>query len=217
MKIFLDTANVEQIREAASWGILDGVTTNPTLMAHEKREYDEIVKDIVTIVDGPISAEAMCSRSDEIVSEARALSKMHQNIVVKIPMCIEGLKAVKRLSKDGVKTNVTLVFSANQALLAAKAGATYVSPFVGRLDDISGHGMQLVEQIVKIYRNYNFKTQVIVASIRHPIHVLEAALMGADVATVPFDILKKMTQHSLTDVGIEKFKVDYEKLPKKKK
>lgn len=217
MKIFLDTANVEQIREAASWGILDGVTTNPTLMATEKRAYDEIVKDIVTIVDGPISAEAVCTTADEIVKEAMALSKMHKNIVVKIPMCIEGLKAVKRLSKEGVKTNVTLVFSANQALLAAKAGATYVSPFVGRLDDISGHGMKLVEQIVKVYRNYNFKTQVIVASVRHPIHVLEAALMGADIATVPFDVLKKMTQHSLTDIGIEKFKSDYEKLPKRKK
>lgn len=217
MKIFLDTANVEQIKEAASWGILDGVTTNPTLMATEKRAYDEIVKDIVTIVDGPISAEAVCTTADEIVKEAMALSKMHKNIVVKIPMCIEGLKAVKRLSKEGVKTNVTLVFSANQALLAAKAGATYVSPFVGRLDDISGHGMKLVEQIVKVYRNYGFKTQIIVASVRHPIHVLEAALMGADIATVPFDVLKKMTQHSLTDIGIEKFKSDYEKLPKRKK
>ena len=217
MKIFLDTANVEQIKEAASWGILDGVTTNPTLMATEKRAYDEIVKDIVTIVDGPISAEAVCTTADEIVKEARALSKVHKNIVVKIPMCIEGLKAVRRLSKEGVKTNVTLVFSANQALLAAKAGATYVSPFVGRLDDISGHGMKLVEQIVKVYRNYDFKTEVIVASVRHPIHVLEAALMGADIATVPFDVLKKMTQHSLTDIGIEKFKSDYEKLPKRKK
>ena len=217
MKIFLDTANVEQIREAASWGILDGVTTNPTLMATEKREYNEILKDIVTIVDGPISAEAMCTASEEIINEAKALAKMHKNVVVKIPMCIEGLKAVRKLSKEDVKTNVTLVFSANQALLAAKAGATYVSPFVGRLDDISGHGMQLVDQIVTVFKNYNFKTQVIVASIRHPIHVLEAALMGADVATVPFDVLKKMTQHSLTDIGIEKFKADYEKLPRKKK
>lgn len=216
MKIFLDTANVEQIKEAASWGILDGVTTNPTLVATEKREYDEVLKDILTIVDGPISAEAISATAEEIVKEARALSKIHKNIVVKIPMCIEGLKAVKKLSKEGVKTNMTLVFSANQALLAAKAGATYVSPFVGRLDDISADGMQIVGQIVQIYKNYGFETQVIVASIRHPMHVLEAALMGADIATVPFEVLRKMTQHSLTDVGIEKFKADYEKLPKKK-
>jgi transaldolase len=216
MKIFLDTANVEEIREANSWGIIDGITTNPTLMAKEKREYDEIVKEIVAIVDGPISAEAMCGKCDDIVKEARALSKIHKNIVVKIPMTTEGLKAVKKLSAEGVKTNVTLVFSPNQALLAAKAGATYVSPFIGRLDDIGAHGMDIIEQIMKVYRNYNFKTQVIVASIRHPIHVLQAAMIGADIATVPFEVLKKMTQHSLTDVGIEKFKCDYEKLPKKK-
>ncbi len=216
MKIFLDTANIEQIKEANSWGIIDGVTTNPTLMAHEKREYDEIVKEIVAIVDGPISAEAMCTKCDEIVKEARGLAKMHKNIVVKIPMCSEGLKAVKKLAAEGVKTNVTLVFSPNQALLAAKAGATYVSPFIGRLDDIGAHGMDIIEQIVKIYRNYNFKTQIIVASVRHPIHVLQAAMIGADIATVPFEVLKKMTQHSLTDVGIEKFQADYDKLPKKK-
>jgi transaldolase len=216
MKIFLDTANIEEIKEANSWGIIDGITTNPTLMAKEKREYDEIVKEIVAIVDGPISAEAMCGKCDDIVKEARALSKIHKNIVVKIPMTTEGLKAVKKLSAEGVKTNVTLVFSPNQALLAAKAGATYVSPFIGRLDDIGAHGMDVIEQIMKVYRNYNFKTQVIVASIRHPIHVLQAAMIGADIATVPFEVLKKMTQHSLTDVGIEKFKCDYEKLPKKK-
>ncbi len=216
MKIFLDTANIEEIKEANSWGIIDGITTNPTLMAKEKREYDEIVKEIVAIVDGPISAEAMCGKCDDIVKEARALSKIHKNIVVKIPMTTEGLKAVKKLSAEGVKTNVTLVFSPNQALLAAKAGATYVSPFIGRLDDIGAHGMDIIEQIMKVYRNYNFKTQVIVASVRHPIHVLQAAMIGADIATVPFEVLKKMTQHSLTDVGIEKFKCDYEKLPKKK-
>jgi transaldolase len=216
MKIFLDTANIEEIKEANSWGIIDGITTNPTLMAKEKREYDEIVKEIVAIVDGPISAEAMCGKCDDIVKEARALSKIHKNIVVKIPMTTEGLKAVKKLSAEGVKTNVTLVFSPNQALLAAKAGATYVSPFIGRLDDIGAHGMDIIEQIMKVYKNYNFKTQVIVASIRHPIHVLQAAMIGADIATVPFEVLKKMTQHSLTDVGIEKFKCDYEKLPKKK-
>lgn len=216
MKIFLDTANVDEIREANSWGIIDGITTNPTLMAKEKREYDEIVREIVAIVDGPISAEAMCGKCDDIVKEARVLSKIHKNIVVKIPMTTEGLKAVKKLSAEGVKTNVTLVFSPNQALLAAKAGATYVSPFIGRLDDIGAHGMDIIEQIMKVYKNYNFKTQVIVASIRHPIHVLQAAMIGADIATVPFEVLKKMTQHSLTDVGIEKFKCDYEKLPKKK-
>ena len=170
----------------------------------------------MAIVDGPISAEAMCGKCDDIVKEARTLSKIHKNIVVKIPMTTEGLKAVKKLSAEGVKTNVTLVFSPNQALLAAKAGATYVSPFIGRLDDIGAHGMDIIEQIMKVYRNYNFKTQVIVASIRHPIHVLQAAMIGADIATVPFEVLKKMTQHSLTDVGIEKFKCDYEKLPKKK-
>jgi transaldolase len=216
MKIFLDTANIDEIKEANSWGIIDGITTNPTLMAKEKREYDEIVKEIVAIVDGPISAEAMCAKCDDIVKEARALSKIHKNIVVKIPMTTEGLKAVKKLSAEGVKTNVTLVFSPNQALLAAKAGAAYVSPFIGRLDDIGAHGMDIIEQIMKVYRNYDFKTQVIVASIRHPIHVLQAAMIGADIATVPFEVLKKMTQHSLTDVGIEKFKCDYEKLPKKK-
>ena len=216
MKIFLDTANVEQIREAASWGVIDGVTTNPTLMAAEKREYEEIVKEIVSIVDGPISAEAMCINCDDIVKESKQIAKIHKNIVVKIPMTIEGLKAVKKLSADSVKTNMTLVFSPNQALLAAKVGANYVSPFIGRLDDIGSHGMDVIEQIVRIYENYDFKTEVIVASIRHPIHVVQAALIGADVATVPFDILKKMTQHSLTDVGVERFQKDYEKLPKKK-
>jgi len=215
MKIFLDTANVENIREANSWGIIDGITTNPTLMAQEKRPYADIVKEIVAIVDGPISAEAMCTKADDIVKESRELAKIHKNIVVKIPMCTEGLKAVKRLSKEGVKTNVTLVFSPNQALLAAKAGATYVSPFIGRLDDIGSHGMDIIEQIVTIFENYDIETQVIVASVRHPIHVLQAALLGADIATVPFDVLKKMTQHSLTDAGIKKFESDFEKLPKK--
>lgn len=215
MKIFIDTANIEQIREANSWGIIDGVTTNPTLMAQEKRPYADIVKEIVAIVDGPISAEAMSPKAEDIVKESRELSKIHKNIVVKIPMGVEGLKAVKKLSAEGVKTNMTLIFSPNQALLAAKAGATYVSPFIGRLDDIGSHGMDIIEQIVTIFENYDIKTQVIVASIRHPIHVLQAALLGADIATVPFDVLKKMTQHSLTDAGIKKFEADYEKLPKK--
>jgi transaldolase len=216
MKIFIDTANLDQIKEANSWGILDGVTTNPSLVAKEGCEFEKRVKDICEIVDGPISAEAVSMDSEGMIKEARRLSKMHKNVIVKIPMTAEGLKAVKVLSKDGVKTNVTLVFSPNQALLAAKAGATYVSPFVGRLDDISHNGMDLVRDIVTIYRNYGFKTQVIAASIRHPVHVTEAALAGVHVATVPFDILKKMLKHNLTDEGIHKFLKDWEKVPKKK-
>lgn len=216
MKIFLDTANIEQIKEANSWGILDGVTTNPTLMAKEGMEFEEIVKEVCEIVDGPISAEAISTKCDNIVSEARTLSKMHKNVVVKIPMTIDGLKAVKKLSAEGVRTNMTLVFSPNQALLAAKAGATYISPFIGRLDDIGHEGMELVEQILTVLRNYDFSSQVIVASIRHPVHVVQAALLGADIATVPFEVLKKMTRHSLTDVGIERFLHDYEKIPKRK-
>jgi transaldolase len=216
MKIFIDTANLEQIKEANSWGILDGVTTNPTLVAKEGCEFEKRVKDICEIVDGPISAEAVSMDSEGMIKEARQLSKIHKNVIVKIPMTAEGLKAVKVLSKEGVKTNVTLVFSPNQALLAAKAGATYVSPFVGRLDDISHNGMDLVRDIVAIYRNYGFKTQVIAASMRHPVHVTEAALAGAHVATVPYDILKKMLKHNLTDEGIQKFLKDWEKVPKKK-
>jgi len=216
LKIFLDTANIEQIKEANSWGILDGVTTNPTLMAKEGMEFEEIVKEVCEIVDGPISAEAISTKCDDIVSEARTLSKMHKNVVVKIPMTIDGLKAVKKLSAEGVRTNMTLVFSPNQALLAAKAGATYISPFIGRLDDIGHEGMELVEQILTVLRNYDFSSQIIVASIRHPVHVVQAALLGADIATVPFEVLKKMTRHSLTDVGIERFLHDYEKIPKRK-
>ena len=216
MKIFIDTANLEQIKEANSWGILDGVTTNPTLVAKEGCEFEKRVKDICEIVDGPISAEAVSMDSEGMIKEARQLSKIHKNVIVKIPMTAEGLKAVRVLSKEGVKTNVTLVFSPNQALLAAKAGATYVSPFVGRLDDISHNGMDLVRDIVTIYRNYGFKTQVIAASMRHPVHVTEAAMAGAHVATVPYDILKKMLKHNLTDEGIQKFLKDWEKVPKKK-
>ena len=215
MKLFIDTANLNEISQANALGIIDGVTTNPTLVAKEGRDFISVVKEICSIVDGPISAEVVSLKADEMVKEARELAKIHKNIVVKIPMCTEGLKAVKRLSKEGVKTNVTLVFSPNQALLAAKAGATYVSPFIGRLDDIGSHGMDIIEQIVTIFENYDIETQVIVASVRHPIHVLQAALLGADIATVPFDVLKKMTQHSLTDAGIKKFESDFEKLPKK--
>lgn len=216
MKIFIDTANLEQIREINSWGILDGVTTNPTLVAKEGCDFKTRIEEICSIVDGPISAEAVSMDHEGMVREARELSKMHKNIVVKIPMTDEGLKAVRILSKEGVKTNVTLVFSPNQALLAAKAGATYVSPFVGRLDDISHDGMALVKDIVTIFKNYGFKTQVIAASIRHPVHVTEAALAGAHIATVPYDVLKKMLRHNLTDEGIQKFLKDWEKVPKRK-
>jgi transaldolase len=215
MRIFIDTANLEQIKEVNSWGVLDGVTTNPTLVAKEGCDFRKRIEDICNVVDGPISAEAVSLDADGMVKEARDLSKMHRNVIVKIPMTDEGLKAVKVLSREGIRTNVTLVFSANQALLAAKAGATYVSPFVGRLDDISHTGMDLVKDIVAIYRNYGFKTQVIAASMRHPVHVTEAALAGAHVATVPYDVLKKMLKHNLTDEGIRKFLADWEKVPKK--
>jgi len=216
MKIFIDTANLDQINEINSWGILDGVTTNPTLVAKEGCDFETRVRDICQVVDGPISAEAVSMEVEGMIKEARQLSKIHKNIIVKIPMTSEGLKAVKVLSKEGIKTNVTLVFSPNQALLAAKAGATYVSPFVGRLDDISHDGMALVRDIVTIFRNYGFKTQVIAASMRHPVHVTEAALAGAHVATIPYDVLKKMLRHNLTDEGIQKFLKDWEKVPKKK-
>ena len=215
MKIFIDTANLEHIREINSWGILDGVTTNPTLVAKEGRGFEDIIRDICSIVDGDISAEAVSMDADGMVKEARALSKMHKNVVVKIPMTAEGLKAVKVLSGESIRTNVTLVFSSNQALLAAKAGATYVSPFVGRLDDINHTGMDLVRDIVEIFDVHGFHTQVIAASIRHPLHVTEAALAGAHVATIPYDILKKMVRHNLTDAGIERFLKDWETVPGK--
>lgn len=215
MRIFIDTANLEHIKEVNSWGILDGVTTNPSLIAKEGCDFKDRVNQICAVVDGPISAEAVSMDVEGMVREARELSKMHRNIIVKIPMTAEGLKAVKILSAEGVKTNVTLVFSPNQALLAAKAGATYVSPFIGRLDDISHTGMDLLRDIVEIFDIYDFDTQVIAASIRHPVHVTEAALAGAHVATVPYDVLKKMLKHNLTDEGIQKFLKDWEKVPKK--
>lgn len=215
MKIFIDTANVKDIREANSWGIIDGVTTNPSLIAKEGKDFIETVKEITSIVDGPISAEVISLIANEMVKEAEGLSKIHKNIVIKIPFLKEGLKAVKILTEKGIKTNVTLIFSANQALLAAKAGATYVSPFVGRLDDASHYGMDLVRDIVTIYKNYGFKTQVIVASIRSPLHVIEASLAGAHVATIPMSVLETMLKHPLTDIGIKKFLQDWEKVPKK--
>ncbi len=214
MKIFVDTANLDEIRELASWGVIDGVTTNPTLVAKSGRSFKEIVKEIFDIIDGPISLEAISTKAEEIIKEARNLAKIHKNVVVKIPMTPDGLKAVKILSKEGIKTNVTLVFSSNQALLAAKAGATYVSPFIGRLDDIGKEGMKVIEEIMDIFNNYKMETQVIVASIRHPIHVIQAARLGAHIATVPPDVIKKMVGHSLTDVGIDKFLKDWEKVKK---
>ena len=212
MKFFIDTANINEIKEAASYGLLDGVTTNPSLVAKEGKNFHELLNEIVKIVDGPISAEVVSTDYDGIMKEAHKLAKIHKNIVVKVPLIKEGIKAVKSLSGEGINTNVTLCFSPSQALLAAKAGATYISPFVGRLDDISHDGMELIQQIIQIYNNYNFKTQVLVASIRHPLHVVDAALMGAHVATMPFDVINKLFKHPLTDLGLEKFLSDWKKL-----
>lgn len=215
MKFFIDTANIEQIKKAWSLGVIDGVTTNPSLISKEGREAVSLLKEICSIVNGPVSAEAVSMNSDEMVKEAQFLSKIHENIVVKIPMTEDGLKAVKRLSEMGIKTNVTLIFSPTQALLAAKAGATYVSPFVGRLDDINHYGMDIVSDIVDIFENYMFKTEIIVASIRNPLHVLDAAKMGAHVATIPYSVIIQLIKHPLTDIGIERFLKDWEKVPKK--
>jgi transaldolase len=214
MKIFIDTANLEQIEEVDSWGILDGVTTNPSLVAKEKGDFKAMVRKICETVGGPVSVEAMSAKAEEIYKEGKELAKIHPNIVVKVPMTEEGLKATRMLAKDGIKVNMTLIFSANQALLAAKAGASYVSPFIGRLDDIGEEGMDLVAAIMDIFDNYDFGTEVIVASVRHPIHVTQAARMGADIATVPYDVLKKMFKHPLTDIGIERFQKDWEKVTK---
>ncbi|MDD1773312.1 MAG: fructose-6-phosphate aldolase [Methanomassiliicoccales archaeon] len=215
MKIFIDSANIEQIKEVNSWGILDGVTTNPTLVAKEKADFDILVRRICEIVDGPISAEAVSAEADDIVNEARKLAAVHRNIVVKIPMTEDGLKATKMLSKEGIKVNMTLVFSPAQALLACKAGAKYISPFVGRLDDVGHDGMDVVAQILDILDNYDFDAEVIVASVRHPGHVVEAARMGAHIATIPYDVLKKMFRHPLTDAGIDKFLQDWQKVAKR--
>ena len=214
MKFFIDTANIEEIKTAQDWGLLDGVTTNPTLISREHRKFKELVEEICSIVDGPVSVEAVSTDFRGLVADARELSKIHGNIVVKIPMTLEGLKAVKQVSSEGIKTNVTLVFSPVQALMAAKAGAAYLSPFVGRLDDISQAGMGLVEDILCILDNYSYGTSVIVASVRNPLHVLEGALMGAHVATIPFKVLEQLSKHPLTDIGIERFLRDWEKVPK---
>ena len=214
MKIFVDTADINEIREAQKLGVVDGVTTNPTLISKTGRSFDEVVKGICREVSGPVSLEAISLDSEGMVAEAKKLSKISKNVVVKIPMISEGLKAVKILSKENIKTNVTLVFSPLQALLAAKAGASYVSPFVGRLDDIGHVGMDVVNQTLEIYGNYGFETEVIVASIRSPIHVNDAALMGAHVATIPFKVIQQLSKHPLTVIGIEKFLKDWEKVPK---
>ena len=219
MKIFIDTADLDEIREIASWGVIDGATTNPTLVKRSGRTFEEIINEIFKLIDGPISLEAVSEKSDDMVKEAKSLvskvsEKYRKNVAIKIPMTPEGLKAVKKLKAEKIKTNVTLIFSANQALLAAKAGATFVSPFIGRLDDIGQEGMQIIEEIMEIFVNYDIETEVIVASIRHPIHVIEAARLGADIATIPPGVIRKMAKHSLTDKGIESFLKDWEKVKK---
>ncbi len=214
IKIFIDTANIEEIKSAYELGVISGVTTNPSLIAKEGRDFAQVVQEITAIVDGPVSAEAVSPAAREMIVEARQLAAIHPNVVVKIPMTGEGLKAVKTLAGEGINTNVTLVFSANQALLAALAGATYVSPFVGRLDDVGQDGMELIQDIMAIYENYGFATEVIAASIRNPLHVTQAALYGADIATVPYGVIMQMLKHPLTDKGIEKFMTDWERVPK---
>lgn len=214
MKFFIDTANVDEIKKALALGMVDGVTTNPSLVSKESRPFLEILKEICSLVEGPVSAEVVSLEAEGMVQEARELARIADNIVIKIPMLEEGLKAVKILTAEGIKTNVTLVFSANQALLAAKAGATFVSPFVGRLDDIGQNGMDLIADIMTVYRNYGFTTEVIVASVRHPMHVLEAARLGADIATIPYKVIAQLAKHPLTDRGIQQFLADWEKRKK---
>lgn len=214
MKIFVDTAKVEDIKKANDMGVICGVTTNPSLIAKEGRDFKEVITEITQIVDGPISGEvkATTTSAEGMIKDGREIASIHKNMVVKIPMTIEGLKAVKVLSKEGIKTNVTLVFTSNQALLAARAGASYVSPFLGRLDDISQSGIELIKEISSIFKIYNFDTEIIVASVRNPIHVKECALAGADIATIPYGVIEQMTKHPLTDAGILKFQQDYEKV-----
>jgi transaldolase len=213
MEIFIDTADINEIKEAQEMGVLDGVTTNPSLVAKTGRKFREVLEDIVKVVDGPISAETVTLEKDSIVKEAKELSAIHPNIVVKVPLIVEGLKAIKECSDLGIKTNCTLCFSANQALLAAKAGATYISPFIGRLDDIGHRGMDLIEDIRVIYDNYGMETKILAASIRHPNHFHEAALIGADVSTLPLSVIKQLAKHQLTDIGLKKFLDDWEKVP----
>lgn len=212
MKIFLDTANIDEIKEGASWGIVDGVTTNPSLIAKEGRDFETVIKEICEIVDGPVNAEVVGLKTEEMIAEGRKLRELHDNICVKIPMTVDGIKAVKVLSEEGTMTNVTLIFSSLQALLAAKAGATFVSPFVGRIDDMAMPGMDLVADISQIYENYGYETEIIVASIRNPLHVVDTALYGADIATLPMKVLHQMAKHPLTDRGIEQFLKDWESM-----
>ncbi len=211
MKLFMDTANLEEIREGAQWGILDGITTNPSLVAKEKMSFKDILLEIVKIVNGPISAEVVAVKYDDILREGRHLAKIHSNIVVKVPLIPEGIRAVKALSTEGIRVNVTLCFSAVQALLAAKVGAAYISPFIGRIDDVGIEGMDLIREIRQIYDNYDFKTEILAASIRHPQHVLEAAKIGADAATIPFKVMKQLFSHPLTDTGLSRFLSDWDK------
>lgn len=215
MKFFIDTANLSEIREAVSLGIIDGCTTNPTLLSKEKGSYKEILKEICSIVEGPVSAEVVSLEAPGMVKEGKELSKIADNIIIKVPCIREGIKAMGLFKKEGIQTNATLCFSANQALLVAKAGATYVSPFVGRIDDVGNPGMDLIRDVVQVYRNYGFTTQVIVSSVRHPMHVYEAALIGAEVATIPFKVLEQLIKHPLTDTGIKSFLADWEKVQKK--
>lgn len=214
MKLFIDTANVKEIKESAALGVIDGVTTNPSLIAKENRKASDLLKEICLLVDGPVSAEVISLEAEGMVKEAQELVRIAENIVIKIPLVKEGLKAVNILSAKGIKTNVTLCFSPSQALLAAKAGADYISPFIGRLDDISQVGMDLICDIKQIYSNYNFKTEIIVASVRNPLHVVDAAKIGADIATVPFLVIEQLLKHPLTDIGIQRFLEDYKKIPK---
>jgi transaldolase len=211
MKFFIDTANLDEIKKGVAMGMVDGVTTNPSLIARENKPFEEILKEICQVVDGPISAEVISLEADGMVKEAKVLAALSDNIVIKIPMIVEGLKAVKQLTAMGIHTNVTLVFSSAQALLAAKAGATYVSPFVGRLDDIGQHGMELISEIMTMYRNYEYASEVIVASIRNPLHVIDAAMIGADIATIPLKVIEQLAKHPLTTLGVEQFLADWEK------
>jgi transaldolase len=214
MKLFLDSANLKEVEEAVQFGLIDGVTTNPSLASKEGRSFHELIREICRLVKGPVSAEVISTESSTMISEGRTLAKLDDHVVVKIPMIPEGLKAIRTLSAEGIRVNTTLIFSPTQALLAAKAGAAYVSPFIGRLDDISQIGMELIEQIVTIFQNYSFPTEVLVASVRNPTHVVEAALLGADVATMPYAVLQQLAKHPLTDIGLKKFLADWEKMPK---
>jgi len=215
MKFFIDTASIDEIKKGHEMGLVDGVTTNPSLVSKTGKTFLEVLKEILAVVDGPVNAEVTSMTVDGMLSEGREYAKLHDNIVVKVPMTTDGMVVVRKLTSEGIRTNVTLCFSPTQALLAAKAGATYISPFVGRLDDISEDGMELIRQILEIYQNYDFSTQVLVASVRHPIHLLTAARMGADVATMPLSVMEQLAKHPLTDIGLKKFMADWEKVPKK--